>query len=162
MPEITRDWMERLTKRELEKALALGFYHYRTQLVFIEANVFFQAVTDLEKSEKQRLAIMQEFFSHWYVLFASLVCVVQEGFTELKIEDSKLNRLAASANIPMLRRFRNATFHYQPHVRSPKHDEYLKGTGFVAAKNLFDRQGVLIRRLARLSKLNPNFGSSLY
>lgn len=152
MTEITRAWMEGLNKQAFEKALALGLYHYRTQLVFIETDKMFQACTDKTRCHKERAKIFDEFFIHWYFLFSSLVYVVHEGFEELGICDVKLNSLSIKADMAKLKRFRNATFHYQPFVRSPKHDNYLNDIGFVASKRFFDRQGILIRRIARLIK----------
>jgi hypothetical protein len=160
MPKITREWIEGLNRKEFEQAVALGTYHQRTQLVFIQTDPCFHACVDMERPEKERLEILHQFFRPWYLLFASLVYVTHEGFTELNIEDKQLGRLTKKADILMLKRFRNATFHYQALVRSPKHEEYLRDVGFVAAKNLFDRQSILVRRIMRLLKYNSHFHQS--
>jgi hypothetical protein len=160
--EVTKDWIGGLDARAFEKVLALGLYHYRSQLLFIHTNEWFHAHFQSGKTEKQQLEIFSEFFVPYFLMWASMVYVVHEGFVDLDIEDARLQRATKATDVALLKRFRNATFHYQPHVRSPKHDEYIKTKGFGAVRTLFDRQGVLVRRMARLLKYNPHYGNAVY
>lgn len=162
MPEITKDWVAGLNETEFEKALALGLYHYRAQLLFIHTNEWFHAHFEPERTEREKTEIFHDFFVPYFFMWASLVYVVHEGFVALQIEDAKLRRAVDAADIALLKRFRNATFHYQPRVRSPKHDEYIRAKGFGGVRSLFDRQGVLVRRIARLLKHNPNHATKAY
>jgi hypothetical protein len=50
-----------------------------------------------------------EYMSYWY---AGLFVVV-EGWQGLELHDSVLDKLLASPNVGLLKRFRNAVFHYQ-------------------------------------------------
>jgi hypothetical protein len=162
VPEITKEWIAGLDKRTLEKVLALGLYHYRSQLLFIHTNEWFQAHFEAGKTKKQQLEIFTEFFVPYFLMWAAMVYVVHEGFVDLSIEDAKLRQAVEAADVALLKRFRNATFHYQPHVRSPKHDEYIRAKGFGEVRRLFDRQGVLVRRLGRLVKHNPHSQEMVY
>lgn len=56
------------------------------------------------------------------------IYVVIEGWKELMLADPKIEILLSSTYVDRLRRFRNATFHYQPDVLSIKHLEFF-GTG---------------------------------
>lgn len=81
----------------------------------------------------------------WY----SLLQVVVEGYFELKLRDEKLDEiLSNSDNVKALRRFRNATFHYQEDPLSQKIMEFILSDGSEvwikdldrAFKSFFERQ----------------------
>jgi hypothetical protein len=60
--------------------------------------------------------------SVWY----SLLFVVVEGYIELGCHDGEVDALLANEEyVNLLRRFRNATFHYQGDLLSPKLGEFL-------------------------------------
>jgi hypothetical protein len=60
--------------------------------------------------------------SVWY----SLLFVVVEGYVELGCQDGEVDALLVNEEyVNLLRRFRNATFHYQGDLLSPKLDEFL-------------------------------------
>jgi hypothetical protein len=60
--------------------------------------------------------------SVWY----SLLFVVVEGYLELGCHDAQVDALLTNEeNVNSLRRFRNATFHYQEDPLSPKLDDFL-------------------------------------
>ena len=60
-----------------------------------------------------------------YLLYSySGLFVVVEGWQDLKLTDAKIDALIASPYVDRLKRFRNATFHYQKGVISPKHLEF--------------------------------------
>lgn len=52
------------------------------------------------------------------------VFIVIEGWRDLKFKDLKIDTLLASPYVDRLRRFRNATFHYQPEILRMKHVEF--------------------------------------
>ena len=154
MPEITKDWVIGLPKDKLEQTLSLGLYHYRSTLLFIRSDECWRAMFDNNKTESEKSAIFQEFLKHYLMMWASLVFVVQEGFVELDIRDKALERAVKKIGYDRLRRFRNATFHYQKRVRDARHDE-LFGE-FSAVRLVFERQGVLIRRFSRFVKFHAD------
>src|SRR5262249_49144247 len=60
-----------------------------------------------------------------YLLYSySGLYVVVEGWRDLKLTDSKVEALIASPYVERLKRFRNATFHYQKEIVSPKHLQF--------------------------------------
>lgn len=60
-----------------------------------------------------------------YLLYSySGLFVVVEGWQDLKLTDAKIDALIASPYVDRLKRFRNATFHYQKGVISPKHLDF--------------------------------------
>jgi len=60
-----------------------------------------------------------------YLLYSySGIYVVIEAWKELKLTDPKIDTLLGSPFVNKLRRFRNATFHYQPELLSLKHLEF--------------------------------------
>jgi hypothetical protein len=56
------------------------------------------------------------FMGYWY---ASLFVVI-EGWEDLNEEDEVLQGLLKSPNTALLKRFRNAVFHYQKNYRDPR------------------------------------------
>lgn len=60
-----------------------------------------------------------------YLMYSySGIYLVIEGWRELKLSDPKIDELIASPFVNRLRRFRNATFHYQKEPISWKHLEF--------------------------------------
>lgn len=60
-----------------------------------------------------------------YLLYSySGIFLVIEGWRDLKLSDSKIDALLTSPFVDKLRRFRNATFHYQKEPVSMKHLEF--------------------------------------
>jgi hypothetical protein len=55
--------------------------------------------------------------------YSNLYLVI-EGWKELGLKDEKIDKLLTSPYVDRLRRFRNATFHYQKEPLSPKHMEF--------------------------------------
>ncbi|MBN8693890.1 MAG: hypothetical protein J0L69_11900 [Bacteroidetes bacterium] len=60
-----------------------------------------------------------------YLLYSySGIYLVIEGWKELKLSDEKIDKLISSPYLERLRRFRNATFHYQKEPLSMKHLDF--------------------------------------
>lgn len=60
------------------------------------------------------------------LFFYGSLYVVIEGYQELRVSDQKIDNLLQNTdNVDMLRRFRNAVFHYQKDLISPKLQEFL-------------------------------------
>ena len=72
------------------------------------ASVTEKARLDLRAWTKESIRTF-EYMSYWY---AGLFVVV-EGWKTLELHDSNLDRLLSSPNVGLLKRFRNAVFHYQ-------------------------------------------------
>lgn len=153
MPEITRDWVAGLSKRDTERALSLGGYHYRAQLLLIHTEEWERFV--FGSSPRKSEDAFSSHYIHYYMMWTSMVYVVHEGFVELDIQDSKLNAARAKLDLSLLKRFRNGTFHYQPNFFSAKHDDLINRHGFSAARGMHDRHGVLVRRFSRLLNHSP-------
>ena len=60
-------------------------------------------------------------------LWLSLLFVVAEGWSELELHDEEVNRLLASPNRELLRRFRNGAFHFQPTYFDARFTEFFHG-----------------------------------
>jgi hypothetical protein len=154
MPEITQSWIDSLDRHTFEKVAALHLYHQRAMLLWIDTDACAEAIF-AEKNQSKSNEIYTEFFFPFYSMWASMVYVVDEGFVALDIQDAQLQKARQAIDMKLFKRFRNATFHYQPHFRSPKHGELIMTKGFNAARILFDRQGVLLRRIGRLMRKMP-------
>lgn len=157
MPIITQAWVDGLNRNQFEKAAALHLYNHRAVLLWIETDHYARACF-AEKDISNRREIFDDFFFPYYSMWTSMVYVVDEGFVALGIEDARLQKARDQVDMALLKRFRNATFHYQPHWRSPKHGELIMTKGFGSAHALFERQGVLIRRIGRFMKKMPDRG----
>lgn len=57
---------------------------------------------------------------HLLLVFYSLLYVVIEGYQEQDVRDSKIDELLKSDNVALLKRFRNAVFHFQKDLESQK------------------------------------------
>ena len=161
LPQVTKDWILGMDKAQLEKVLALGAYNRRAVLLFIHTDEWFHAHFVRGRSRKQKEEIFWAFFIPYYTLSASMVYVVHEGLTELEVEDKKLEKIRVAVDMRLLKRLRNATFHFQTRFRSPKHDEFITQKGFGIARELFERQDFLVRKMIRFSKDNPHSASSI-
>lgn len=56
------------------------------------------------------------YMSYWY----GGLYVVIEGWQHLRLSDERINELLQSPNVDLLRRYRNATFHYQEDYEDKK------------------------------------------
>src|SRR5271157_6292425 len=112
MPETTQVWVNSLDRSQFEKVAALGQYHRQAMLLFIHTDEWFHAHFVEGRTEDQRHDIFDEFFLPYYAMWTSMVYVVDEGFVALDIKDTKLQKARDAIDMKLLRRFRNATFHY--------------------------------------------------
>lgn len=92
------------------------------------------------------------YMSMWY----STLWVVLEGWAELKIEDPDMDQILADDNAALLRRFRNATFHYQRDYFDQRVIDYVQsedsvGWVYMAHKRVGD---ALLRELGHSSNAN--------
>jgi len=67
------------------------------------------------------------FLSHWY----AALYVVVEGWQELQLTDPEINPLLTSANLDLLRRFRNGVCHYQRNYSDPRFLDLAQAQGVV-------------------------------
>jgi hypothetical protein len=162
MPEVTKEWVQGLNERALERVLALGLYHYRSQLLFIHTDEWWQLMFRGDKTAEEKQEIFSDFLSHYLLMWGSMIYVVHEGFVELGIEDAALTKALNKVGVDVLKRFRNATFYYQPRVRDPRHGAMFELKRFGAMRSLYERQGVLVRRMRRFLKGNPLYGTQHY
>ncbi len=68
------------------------------------------------------------FLAQWY----TSLYVVIEGWKELKLSDFEIDRLIASPNTELLRRFRNGVCHFQGQYFDARFSEVLNAEGLVA------------------------------
>jgi hypothetical protein len=158
VPRITKDWVIGLDFGGIEKILALGMYNRRATLLSIETDSYFHACFDDEEDQEE---VFWGYFIPYYTLWVSMLYVVDEGLVALDVEDAKLQKIRDCVDMGLLRRFRNATFHFQPAFRSPKHDDLFARNGFAFQWELWQRQDFLVRKLTRFVKLNPNSGKTV-
>jgi len=114
MPKITKEWVAGLDKIGLDKINALGGYNRQATLLYLQASEFRIAAFNPRATTKQRNDMLSGLFIPYYTLWISMLYVVHEGLTALDIEDKTLLKARAQVNMDLLRRFRNATFHFQP------------------------------------------------
>ena len=62
------------------------------------------------------------YMSYWY----GGLYVVIEGWKCLKLKDFEIDKLLLSLNVGLLRRYRNATFHYQNEYWSKKFTDFME------------------------------------
>jgi len=68
------------------------------------------------------------YMSYWY----SALYVVIEGWRDLKLNDPVIDSLLRSKNVPLLKRYRNGTFHYQKNYNDERFFELIdKGESVV-------------------------------
>jgi hypothetical protein len=85
------------------------------------------------------------FMSYWY----GALYVVVEGWQELKLSDSEVDKLLSSSNVNLLRRFRNSVFHYQKSYMSDKFLDFTGAEDTVPwVHDLTNAMGAYFRRLA--------------
>ena len=85
------------------------------------------------------------FMSYWY----SSLYVVVEGWKELKLQDSDVDRLLGSPNVELLKRFRNGIFHYQRHYFDDRFTDFVSADDTVPWVNeLTNAIGAYFRRQA--------------
>ena len=151
---ITRQWVHDFDKSDLRKFLALSLYYAQAQILRLHADEYLDTLEEF-RLKKTRDRVFFHSFKPIFKMFASMVYVVDEGFRELNLEDVALNRIRVQVDMEKLRRFRNATFHFQPYISNPKHDEYIANVGAAPLYALHERQGFLIRRISRFAKDSP-------
>jgi hypothetical protein len=156
MPKITKEWLASLDRPSMESVLSLGQYNCQAMLLFIDVLDLFAAVTDAKKTDKQRREAFWEYFVPYCNMWLSMVFVVHEGLEALHIEDAKLDKFQQQIDMGLLRRFRNATFHFQRHIRDPRHRAFYERGMLRDARQLYERQDFLIRKMARLTRHNPH------
>ena len=61
------------------------------------------------------------YMSYWY----GGLYVVIEGWQQLKLSDPTIDQLLASPNVPLLRRFRNGTFHFQKNYNDKRFLDFI-------------------------------------
>lgn len=77
----------------------------------------------------EKIAEMAEIYSSILRLtvFYGLIYVVIEGYQELKLSNKRIDKLLKKSDfVYLLRRFRNATFHYQENSITEKELEFLE------------------------------------
>lgn len=154
MPQITQAWVNSFNRQTLDRVIALQLYYQQAVVLDYHTNDWTKRLrTEADHSKKGEIVAL--FLGPYYRMFVAMVYVVDEGLVALQIEDTKLQKARAGLDMNLLRRFRNATFHYQPQFRSPKiYDITTKNIGAMSA--LWERHCVLIRRLGRFINKAPH------
>jgi hypothetical protein len=80
----------------------------------------------LEKRSLKTSEINLEEFMYMSLWYASLY-VVCEGWQKLDLKDSFIESLLASKNLKLLRRYRNATYHFQKNYYHEKVIDFISG-----------------------------------
>jgi|GEM_PF-4706241 len=104
-----------MTKIEDHKLYVLNRNYLWANMLLEHLNSF-DSELDENDEEIQKKKSFQRFDIEFYLylsLWYSLLYVVVEGWEHLKLYDKNVNKLLQSENTDLLRRYRNATFHYQ-------------------------------------------------
>ena len=125
----TKDSYQDDQQREQMQILTLHRYYIHTTLMKKQLDVELakadHIVTDHEDPTKNvimtginlRAMPVGTFMDYWY----GGLFVVCEGWKELKLKDEAIDLLLDDPKLDLLRRFRNAAFHYQKDYLNPKH-----------------------------------------
>ena len=155
MPRVTKDWVARLDLKDLDKVLALMRYAKQAEVLAHETDQWWNHMWAPRRRENTRIQILHSVFMPYYMMLVSMLVVFDGGFVELAIEDKQIEKIKQKLDMKLLRRFRNAAFHFQPYYHSPKHDEYINKNGFGATWDMWNRQDLLVKRMGRYIKYNP-------
>jgi len=102
-------------------------HHFESNLVAVEES----GVAALQDPDLAAFELFSgprgNFMYYWY---ASL-CVVVQGFRNLKLVDPRVDALLASPNVKALRRCWNGVFHFQPDYFSAKLLEPMQASDFI-------------------------------
>jgi hypothetical protein len=102
-------------------------HHFESNLVAVEES----GVAALQDPDLAAFELFSgprgNFMYYWY---ASL-CVVVQGFRNLKLVDPRIDALLASPNVKALRRCWNGVFHFQPDYFSEKLTEPMQAPAFI-------------------------------
>ena len=102
-------------------------HHFESNLVAVEES----GVAALQDPDLAAFELFSSprgnFMYYWY---ASL-CVVVQGFRNLKLVDPRVDALLASPNVKALRRCWNGVFHFQPDYFSAKLLEPMQAPDFI-------------------------------
>lgn len=161
MPAITKAWMAGLDDKGFEKIVAILRYWRQAEFLSVEAEGWWGRMEDEDIDEAGAKTIFWQLFIPAYLLFASMLVVLHEGLESIGVEDRKLAEIETRIDMQRLQRFRNATFHFQPHHRSPKHSEFIANDGIAVSWELYERQSFLIHKMRRLMKHHPRYGLPL-
>lgn len=92
---------------------------------------YFESTQSSQKPDKSIRAEFADdtglFLAQWY----TALYVVIEGWKELKLSDSAIDRLIASPNTELLRRFRNGLCHFQGRYFDARFSEVITAEGLV-------------------------------
>jgi hypothetical protein len=157
---VTKAWVENLSAKNLDKIVALAGYNTSVRCLSVDLDRWLNAGIRKGGRKSTKEFIWGSLFWPYFTLYASMVYVVHEGFVELQVGDTKLDAARKKVDIDALRRFRNATFHFQPHFRNPKHQAMLEN-GLSHIRALDDRQDFLVTKMVRFGWKNPHAETSV-
>lgn len=146
--------MASLNKPQFESVFALGRYNRQAVLLFHHTDEWFHVALGGDLKGQKEIEAFWGFFIPYYQLWGASVYVVHEGLHSLDITDAQLNKLRQQVDMDALRRFRNATFHFQTKWRDPRHEALIGNV--LATRKLFERQDFLVRKMMRLVRSVPN------
>jgi len=113
-----------------EKIKVATLYRYYLYAVVMRDHLKKENLEEFVKQLKDDASSVILIFSSpigvYMTYFYSAIYLVIEGWKELKLSDSKVDKLIDSPNTDKLRLFRNATFHYQKEPISPKLLQFLE------------------------------------
>jgi hypothetical protein len=154
VPVITKAWIGSVDRATLEAVLALSRYNRQAVLLFAHTDEWFHIVTGDHESEADKREAFMGYFIPYYHLWASCVYVVHEGLRSLDVSDAKLDKLRVKVDVDKLRRFRNATFHFQPKWKDVRHTELIQSVA--STRELFERQDILVGKMVGFVRFNPH------
>jgi hypothetical protein len=121
-------------------------------LLFVHTDKWFHIVTGDHASQADKMEAFMGYFIPYYHLWVSCVSVVHEGLRSLDVLDGKLDKLRVKVDVDKLRRFRNASFHFQPKWKDLRHTELIQSVG--STRELFERQDILVRKMVGFVRFN--------
>jgi hypothetical protein len=107
-----------------EKIKTATLYRYFLYAVVMRDNLKKEDIESFLKSLEDDASSVLLFFSSpigvYLTSYYSSIYLIIEGWRDLKLSDTKIDKLISSPYTDRLRLFRNATFHYQKEPLSPK------------------------------------------
>ena len=140
-----------LNGSQMEALLALGRYQRSAEYLENKARECFDGHDDVD--EDLKTVDFHVNFRIWHSLWIASIYIVHEGLVQLDVQDTRLNRLRQKGNLDVLRRLRNATFHFEPRWRDQRHAAFFEESGGLTswASRVHIRHAELIGKMVAIA-----------
>lgn len=113
----------KIMRENFEKEEIYSLHRYYIQANRMKIH-FYKVLSQQPESSEQFIIESKTYMQIWY----SFIYVVIEGWQQLKLSDDKINTLLNNEpkKVALLKKYRNATFHYQKIYNNNKFENFYK------------------------------------